>query len=222
MAYIKKHDIMEKIHTKGIVAVIRAKDSDSGKQIADAVFEGGIPAIEMTMTVPGAIKIIENMAEYYKGKDIILGAGTVMDPETARMCILSGAEYIISPYLNPEVITMCNRYSVPCMPGVGSVRELVKALEMGVDVVKAFPGNVLGPGFIKAVHGPVPYANIMPTGGVSPSNVEEWLKAGAFALGMGGALTKPDGVEGDYEAIRKTAELVVSRIAAYRSGSSRS
>jgi len=103
------------------------------------------------------------------------------------------------------------------MPGVGSVTELVHAMEMGVDVVKAFPGNVLGPGFIKAVHGPVPHANIMPTGGVFPSNVEEWLKAGAFALGMGGALTKPDGKEGDYEAIRKTSELVVRKIAAFRS-----
>ncbi len=217
MTYIKKFEILEKIHARGIVAVIRAKDAETGKGIADAVFEGGIPAIEMTMTVPGALKIIENMAEYYKGKDIILGAGTVMDPETARMCILSGAEYIISPYLNPEVITMCNRYSVPCMPGIGTVTELVHAMEMGVDVVKAFPGNVLGPGFIKAVHGPVPHANIMPTGGVSPSNVEEWLKAGAFALGMGGALTKPDGKEGDYEAIRKTSELVVRKIAAFRS-----
>lgn len=220
MAYIKKFEILEKIHSRGIVAVIRAKDASTGKGIADAVFEGGIPAIEMTMTVPGAIRIIENMAEYYKGSNIILGAGTVMDAETARMCILAGAEYIISPFFNPEVITMCNRYSIPCMPGVGTVTELVKALEMGVDVVKAFPGNVLGPGFIKAVHGPVPHANIMPTGGVSPSNVEEWLKAGAFALGMGGALTKPDGKEGDFKAIRRTSELVVSRIAAYRAENS--
>ncbi len=220
MVYIKKFEILEKIHARGIVAVIRAKDAETGKGIADAVFEGGIPAIEMTMTVPGAINIIETMAEYYKGSDIILGAGTVMDGETARMCILAGAEYIISPFFSPEVIRMCNRYSVPCMPGVGTVTELVHAMEMGVDVVKAFPGNVLGPGFIKAIHGPVPHANIMPTGGVSPSNVEEWLKAGAFALGMGGALTKPEGKEGDYEAVRKTSELVVSKIAAFRADNS--
>jgi 2-dehydro-3-deoxyphosphogluconate aldolase/(4S)-4-hydroxy-2-oxoglutarate aldolase len=140
-----------------------------------------------------------------------------MDAQTARICILAGAQYIVSPCFKPEIITMCHRYSVPVMPGVGTLTELVNAMEMGVDVVKAFPGNVLGPGFIKAVHGPVPNANIMPTGGVSPSNVEEWLKAGAFALGMGSALTKPKGKEGDYENIKKTAELVVKKIASFRS-----
>jgi len=217
MSKIIKFSILERIHSKGIVAVIRANSAQSGKRIADAVYQGGIPAIEITMTVPGAVGIIESMADYYRDQDMILGAGTVMDAQTARICILAGAQYIVSPCFKPEIITMCHRYSVPVMPGIGTLTELVNAMEMGVDVVKAFPGNVLGPGFIKAVHGPVPNANIMPTGGVSPSNVEEWLKAGAFALGMGSALTKPKGKEGDYENIRKTAELVVEKIASFRS-----
>jgi 2-dehydro-3-deoxyphosphogluconate aldolase/(4S)-4-hydroxy-2-oxoglutarate aldolase len=217
MSEIFKFRILQRIYSKGIVAVIRANSTETGKRIADAVYEGGIPAIEITMTVPGAVGIIESMAEYYRDQDMILGAGTVMDAQTARICILAGAQYIVSPCFKPEIITMCHRYSVPVMPGVGTLTELVNAMEMGVDVVKAFPGNVLGPGFIKAVHGPVPNANIMPTGGVSPSNVEEWLKAGAFALGMGSALTKPKGKEGDYENIKKTAELVVKKIASFRS-----
>jgi 2-dehydro-3-deoxyphosphogluconate aldolase/(4S)-4-hydroxy-2-oxoglutarate aldolase len=221
MIKIKKLEILERIHSKGIVAVVRAESAESGKKIADAVFEGGIPAIEVTMTVPGAIGIIETMAEYYKGTDIILGAGTVMDAETARLCILAGAQYVVSPCFKPEIIALCNRYSVPAMPGIGTVSELVNAMEAGADVVKAFPGEVLGPKFIKAVHGPVPHANIMPTGGVSPSNIEEWLEAGAFALGMGSALTKPGGKKGDYKAIAITAEQVVKRIADFRSAKCR-
>lgn len=211
-----KSVVLEKIRSTGIVAVIRAENAETGKKIADAVFEGGISAIEVTMTVPGAIGIIEELAEYYKDEDMVLGAGTILDPETARLCILAGAQYIVSPCFKPRIITMCNRYSVPAMPGVGTVTELVNAMEMGADVVKAFPGEVLGPAFIKAAVGPLPNARIMPTGGVSPSNLEEWFKAGAFALGMGSALTKPDGKVGDYKAITKTARLVIEKITEYR------
>ncbi|MDI9393186.1 MAG: bifunctional 2-keto-4-hydroxyglutarate aldolase/2-keto-3-deoxy-6-phosphogluconate aldolase [Synergistota bacterium] len=216
MGKTEKFEILGRIHSKGIVAVIRAESADSGRKIADAVFEGGIPAIELTMTVPGALSIIETMAEYYKGRDIILGAGTVMDPETARLCILGGAQYVVSPILNPEVVKMCNRYGIPAMPGIGTVTELVKAMELGVDVVKCFPGEVLGPAFIKAVHGPVPEAKIMPTGGVSLSNIQKWLEAGAFALGMGSALTKPDGRKDDYQAIARTAQKVIRQIVDFR------
>lgn len=211
-----KSVVLERIHLTGIVAVIRAESAETGKKIADAVFEGGISAIEVTMTVPGAVGIIEELAEYYKDEDIVLGAGTILDPETARLCILAGAQYIVSPCFKPGIITMCNRYSVPAMPGVGTITELVNAMEMGADVVKAFPGEVLGPAFIKAAMGPLPNARIMPTGGVALSNLEEWLKAGAFALGMGSALTKPDGKVGDYKAIKKTARSVIEKIIEYR------
>ena len=146
----------------------------------------------------------------------ILGAGTVLDPETARICILAGAQYIVSPHLNESVVTLCNRYSVPCMPGVGTLTELVRALELGVDVVKAFPGDVLGPDFVKAVRAPVPHANIMPTGGVSPDNLRSWFDAGVFAVGMGSSLTKPGGVAGDMDLVTATARNVVRSIADIR------
>lgn len=213
---IKKYEILQKIHEKGVVAIVRAKDAETGSKLADAIFEGGIPAVEVAMTVPKAIEIMREMAKAYGGKGLILGAGTVLDPETARQCILAGAEYIVAPNLNEDVVKLCNRYAVPCMPGVGSVTELLYALELGVDVVKIFPGEVLGPKFVKAVLGPVPYAKMMPTGGVSPDNLEEWFKAGAFAVGMGSAMTKPGGVEGDYDAVKRTAKEVVEKIAEIR------
>src|SRR6056297_1701458 len=132
MSKIIKFSILERIHSKGIVAVIRANSAQSGKRIADAVYQGGIPAIEITMTVPGAVGIIESMADYYRDQDMILGAGTVMDAQTARICILAGAQYIVSPCFKPEIITMCHRYSVPVMPGIGTLTELVNAMDMVV------------------------------------------------------------------------------------------
>jgi 2-dehydro-3-deoxyphosphogluconate aldolase/(4S)-4-hydroxy-2-oxoglutarate aldolase len=210
-----KAGIIRSIGEAGVVAVIRAEDAIQGMDLAKAVNAGGIPAVEVTMTVPGAIDILETMASE---DGPLLGAGTVLDPETARSCILAGAKFIVAPNLNEDVLKICNRYSVPCMPGVGTVTELIRALEMGADVVKAFPGEVLGPSFIKAVKGPVPNARIMPTGGVSLDNLDRWFAAGAFAVGMGGALTKPGGVSGDMELVAETARRIMDRIAEIRGG----
>jgi len=173
--------------------------------------------VEVTMTVPGAVKIIEALAAEYRGSSLVLGAGTVLDPETARACLLAGARYVVAPNLNEEVVRLCNRYAVPCMPGIGSVTELVRAYELGVDVVKVFPGEVLGPKFIKAALAPVPHAKMMPTGGVSVDNLADWFAAGAYAVGMGNALTKPGGKEGDLDAVRAAAKSVVERIRQIRS-----
>jgi 2-dehydro-3-deoxyphosphogluconate aldolase/(4S)-4-hydroxy-2-oxoglutarate aldolase len=208
--------ILEEIHEKGIVAIVRARNGEEGLKLANAIFEAGIPAVEITMTVPNAIDIMKDLAKEYAHKGLILGAGTVLDPETARQCILAGAEYIVAPNLNEDLIRLCNRYSMPCMPGVGTVTELVRAMELGIDVVKLFPGEVLGPDFIKAVLGPIPYAKMMPTGGVNIDNLDKWFKAGAYAVGMGSGITKPNGVEGDYEAVRRTAKDVVENIAKIR------
>lgn len=213
---IKKYEILQKIHEKGIVAIVRARNGEEGLNLANAIFEAGIPAVEITMTVPNAIDIMKDLAKEYAHKGLILGAGTVLDPETARQCILAGAEYIVAPNLNEDLIRLCNRYSIPCMPGVGTVTELVRAMELGIDVVKLFPGEVLGPDFIKAVLGPIPYAKMMPTGGVNIDNLDKWFKAGAYAVGMGSGITKPNGVEGDYEAVRRTAKDVVEKIAKIR------
>ena len=216
MLPIAKYQILDAIHEKGVVAVIRASDKDKGLGVANAVYEGGIPAIEVAMTVPGALELMAFLAGHHRGSSLILGAGTVLDAPTARACILAGARYIISPNLSEEVALCCNRYGVPYMPGVGSVTELVRAMELGVDVVKVFPGECLGPEFVKAVHGPLPHACMMPTGGVSEENLETWFKAGAFAVGMGSALTKAGEGENDLWAIRDAAARVVAKIAQIR------
>lgn len=208
-----KGDILRAIGESGIVAVIRAKDEKQGMALSKAVYQGGIRAIEVTMTVPGAVGILEKLSSM---EGPILGAGTVLDGETARTCILAGAKFIVSPALSESVISTCNRYGVPCMPGIGTVTELLRAMELGAEVVKAFPGEVLGPSFIKAVRGPVPHAKIMPTGGVSEDNLDKWFAAGAFAVGMGGALTSPGGVSGNMDLVESTARGIVDKIAAIR------
>lgn len=214
---IEKMETLAKIHEAGVVAVVRANDPDQARGIVGAVFEGGIPAVEVTMTVPGAVRIIEALAGEYRGSSLVVGAGTVLDPETARACLLAGARYVVAPNLDEDVVRLCNRYAVPCMPGIGSVTELVRAYELGVDVVKVFPGEVLGPKFLKAVLAPVPHARMIPTGGISVDNLADWFAAGAYAVGMGNALTKPGGRDGDLDAVRAAAKTVVERIRQIRS-----
>ena len=168
------------------------------------------------MTVPGAVDIIKELTEIYKDdEDMLIGAGTVLDPETARACILAGAKYIVSPSLNVETIKLCNRYRIAVMPGVMTVKEAVEALELGVEIIKVFPGNVFGPAIISSFKGPLPQANFMPTGGVSLDNVKDWIKAGAVAVGTGGDLTK-GAKTGNYELVTETAAKFVEAVKAAR------
>lgn len=210
-----KQKVITRICETGIVAVVRADNEDQAKRIADACLEGGINAIEMTFTVPKAHKIIEALSDEYKNGEMIIGAGTVLDSETARIAILSGAQYIVSPYLDVNTIKCCNRYAVPCMPGVMTVKEMIEAMEYGADIVKLFPGDAFGPKMIKALHGPVPQAKIMPTGGVSLDNVDQWFKNGVVAVGAGTCLTG-GAKTGDYALITKTAKEFVEKIKAAR------
>ncbi len=206
-----KEKILTKICDSGIVAVVRAADREQAVKIADACIEGGVPAVELTFTVPGAHRVIEELAKRYKPDEIILGAGTVMDSETARIAILSGAQYVVSPYLNLETVTLCNRYRTACMPGVMTVKEVVEAMEAGADIVKLFPGEAGGPSMIRAIHGPVPHAKIMPTGGVDVDNVGDWIRAGAVAVGAGSSLTA-GAKTGDYASITALGREFVKRI----------
>jgi len=151
--------------------------------------EGGASAIEITFTVPGATAIIEELAKRYPVKELALGAGTVLDPETARIAILAGAQFVVSPSLNTGTARLCNRYHIPYLPGAGTIREIVEAMEAGADIIKVFPGETLGPVFVKAAKAPLPQASLMPTGGVSIDNASEWIAAGSVALGVGGNLT---------------------------------
>ena len=209
---MKRLEMIKKISDAGIVAVIRATSKEEGIKIVEAVKKGGIRALEITMTVPGAVEIIKELSEIYKDdEDMLIGAGTVLDPETARACILAGAKYIVSPSLNPETVKLCNRYRVAIMPGIMTVKEAVEALELGVEVLKVFPGNAFGPSIISSFKGPLPQANFMPTGGVSLDNVKDWIKAGAIAVGTGGDLTR-GAATGNYELVTETAAKFVEAV----------
>ena len=208
---MKRIETIKKIMESGIVAVIRAESKEQGKKIIEAVKDGGIKAIEITMTVPGAVDIIKELTQEYKDEDLLIGAGTVLDPETARACILAGAEYIVSPSLNIETIKLCNRYRVAVMPGVMTITEALTAMEYGAEIIKVFPGNAFGPSIIKAFKGPVPQGNFMPTGGVSLDNIAQWVSAGAVAVGTGGDLTK-GAADGNYQLVTETAKKFVKEV----------
>jgi len=205
-----KLQVISKIKETGIVAVIRAESEEQAYKIVDACLKGGVTALEITFTVPRADKIIESVVKKYKDQ-VIVGAGTVLDAETARIAILAGAQYIVSPYLNTDMIKLCNRYQIATMPGAMTVKEVVEAMEAGADIIKIFPGGLFGPKIIKDIKGPLPQAQMMPTGGVDIDNVDEWIKAGAVAVGAGSALTK-GAKTGDYELITKTAKMFIEKI----------
>jgi len=212
---IPKLDILRRITDIGLVAVVRAETAEQALRVAEAVQRGGAAALEITFTVPRAHRVLEALADRYGPDELILGAGTVLDPETARIAILSGATYVVSPSLNVETIRLCNRYQVPTMPGAMAVGEVVEALEVGADIIKLFPGEAFSPSIIKAIRGPLPQAPLMPTGGVSLDNVGEWIRAGAVAVGVGGHLTG-GAKTGDFASITRNARDLVERIAAAR------
>jgi 2-dehydro-3-deoxyphosphogluconate aldolase/(4S)-4-hydroxy-2-oxoglutarate aldolase len=204
-------DIISKITEAGLVAVVRADSAEQAIKITDACIKGGVAAIEITYTVAGASEVIRQLASKYSSDEIIIGAGTVLDPETARAAILAGARYVVSPCLNVETVKLCNRYKVACMPGAMTIKEVVECMECGADIVKIFPGELFGPKIIKAILGPIPYARMMPTGGVSLDNVGEWIKAGAVAVGAGGNLIG-GAKTGDYDSITAIAKEYVNKI----------
>lgn len=207
---MRKREILRNIEESGLVAVVRADNADQAKRITESAMKGGVAAIEITYTVPGATEVIKELGTEF-GDDLIVGAGTVLDAETARIAILAGAKYVVSPYLEEETARLCNRYQIPYMPGVMTIKDVVRGLECGAEVLKVFPGELMGPKVIKAIKGPIPQANLMPTGGVSIDNVADWIRAGAVAVGAGGSLIgKPD-VDG-YDKITETAKQFIEQI----------
>lgn len=210
-----KQEILKRITDVGVVAVVRAENSESAILISEACIKGGIPAIEVTFTVPDATSVIQGLSKRFTTKELIVGAGTVLDSETARMAILAGAQYIVGPNFNPDVAILCNRYQIPYMPGCLSITEIIRAMEAGCDIIKLFPGSAFGPGYVKAVKGPLPQVNIMPTGGVALDNVSEWIRNGVVAVGVGGELTGP-AKKGDYAAVEQNAKDFVSAVQSAR------
>jgi len=194
----------------GIVAVIRSPDSQQLVEAAGALADGGVTVIEITMSVPHALEVLRAVHKAL-GDRILLGAGTVLDPETARAVLLAGAEFIVAPTVNLEVIRLCQRYDKLVMPGAFTPTEILTAWEAGADIVKVFPADVVGPAFFKALRGPLPQIRLMPTGGVDLSTAADFLRAGACCLGVGGQLVEPKAVhEGNFGRIRDLARQYIA------------
>jgi 2-dehydro-3-deoxyphosphogluconate aldolase/(4S)-4-hydroxy-2-oxoglutarate aldolase len=207
---------LQRVLSGGVVAIIRA---DSGEQlvgVAEALYEGGIEVIEVTLTVPGVLEIISAVRDRLGGK-ILLGAGTVLDAESARSAMLAGAEFIVCPTVNLDVIRICRRYDKLVMPGALTPTEVLTAWEAGADIVKVFPADVGGPGYLKSLHGPLPQVKLLPTGGVDLETLGDFFAAGACAVGLGSALVEKQAVAaGDMVRIRDLAEAYVAAVAAAR------
>ena len=213
---MQKSEVLQALRTLGLVPVLRAESVDKALALAEAIAAGGVTALEITMTVPGAIQVMRKLAE--TRPDILIGAGTVLDPETARMCILEGAQFVVSPALNLGTIEMCHRYSIAVLPGALTPTEIVTAWQAGADVVKVFPASALGgASYLKSVKAPLPQVELIPTGGVSLATAEDFLKAGAFALGVGADLVDPKAMaEGHPEKVTETARKYLQIVQNFR------
>src|SRR5579872_2431854 len=211
-------EILSSITEIGIVPVVRTSSAESAIKAVEAIYQGGIRAAEITMTVPGAIRALEKVADRF-GSQIMLGAGTVLDPETARACMLAGAEFFVTPSLRVSTIEMVKRYSKVICPGALTPTEVLTAWEAGADVVKIFPcGNVGGAKYIKALKGPFPQIEMIPTGGVNLETAGDFLKAGACAIAVGGELVDAKSIaEGRYEVIEERARQYLAIVAKTRS-----
>jgi 2-dehydro-3-deoxyphosphogluconate aldolase/(4S)-4-hydroxy-2-oxoglutarate aldolase len=196
---------LQRVLDTGIVAILRAPSNEQLTAAARALFDGGIDVIEVTFTVPGALEILAAVKKEL-GSRILLGAGTVLDPETARAALFAGAEFVVSPSLNPDVIRLCKRYDKLVMPGAFTPTEILAAWEAGADLVKVFPSDAVGPSYLKALKGPFPQIRLMPTGGVNLQTLPEFIKAGACAVGIGSSLVEPQAIrDGNLDRIRDLA-----------------
>ncbi|MFC6037870.1 bifunctional 2-keto-4-hydroxyglutarate aldolase/2-keto-3-deoxy-6-phosphogluconate aldolase [Paenisporosarcina macmurdoensis] len=204
---MQKFEILSTIKEEKIVAVIRGKDSDEATSISLAAIEGGIRIIELTYTTPFVEKVFKDL----ENEDVLIGAGSVLDPETARHALLNGAKFIVSPFFNKDVATMCNRYGIPYLPGCMTVKEMAEALEAGCDILKLFPANDFEPSIIGSIRGPIPNVNIMPTGGVNLSNMSGWLSAGAIAVGIGSDLNNAYN-SGSHELVVEVTKKYVEKL----------
>jgi 2-dehydro-3-deoxyphosphogluconate aldolase / (4S)-4-hydroxy-2-oxoglutarate aldolase len=200
---MNKSDVIQQIKETGVVPVVRASSADEAMRAIEAIRKGGVSVLEITMTVPGALSVIEQVSARY-GSEVLVGAGTVLDPETARACILAGAQFVVSPAINLETIECCRRYGVAVLPGALTPTEVVKAWTAGADFVKVFPaGAVGGASYIKAIKAPLPQIELVPTGGVSLKTAADFIKAGASALGVGADLV-------DIKAIRENQDNIIT------------
>lgn len=214
---MEKAAVLRVLREIGLVPVLRAQSVEQAMALADAIAAGGVTVLEVTMTVPGAIQVMRRLAE--QRPDILIGAGTVLDAETARMCILEGAQFVVSPALNVATIELCHRYSVAVLPGALTPTEIVTAWQAGADVVKVFPASAMGgPKYLTSLKGPLPHIEMIPTGGVMLGTAAEFLEAGAFALGVGSDLVAAKMIaDGRPEAITEIARKYLEIVREFRS-----
>ncbi len=205
---MKLHNIWSKLKEHKLVVVLRSDSMEEAVSIADACIQGGIKSIEVTFTIPNADLVIEYLNRY---EDVIVGAGSILDSESARLAIIRGADFIVGPNFSEDVALLCNRYQLPYIPGCISSNEILQALESGSSMVKIFPSNVVGVSGMKNLKGPIPQVEFMPTGGVTLDNIEEWLLAGALMVGVGGEITRP-AKQGDYKDITINAQRFVDKV----------
>jgi 2-dehydro-3-deoxyphosphogluconate aldolase/(4S)-4-hydroxy-2-oxoglutarate aldolase len=212
MAKRSRADVVRDIERTGVVAVIRLAEASRLREVADALARGGVRVLEVTMTVPGAVGLIAELAASLPD-DVLVGAGTVVDAETAGAVIEAGAAFVVGPVFRPQVIEVCRRHDVPVMPGCLTPTEILAAWDAGADLVKVFPATALGPGFFKDVLAPLPQLRLMPTGGVTRENAGEWIRAGAAAIGVGTALVDRRAVaERRFEAITAAARHFIQAV----------
>jgi 2-dehydro-3-deoxyphosphogluconate aldolase / (4S)-4-hydroxy-2-oxoglutarate aldolase len=217
---MSKEQQLQRVLDSGIVAIVRSPDGDQLVEVCRALADGGVDVVEITMTVPDALGVIRQVRSAL-GDRLLLGAGTVLDPETARAAFLAGAEFLVSPTVNVETIRLCQRYGKLVVPGAYTPTEILTAWEAGADVVKVFPAEVLGPAYFKAVRAPLPQIRLMPTGGVDLNTASEFLKAGACCLGVGSQLVEPKAVATrNFDRLRELARQYVGIVREFRAGSS--
>lgn len=204
---MQKTETVMAVKKAGVVSVVRGNSKEEAYKTAVACIKGGVKAIELTFTAPKADEIISELREEYaEDPDVVVGAGTVLDVVTARIAIMAGAKFIVSPSFDKETALLCNQYQIPYMPGCMTITEIQTAMRYGAEIVKVFPGSVVGKGFIKAIKAPLPQVNVMPTGGVNLDNMHEWFEVGVEAIGAGSNLTGT-AAKGDFETVEKQAEL---------------
>src|SRR5688500_17335735 len=216
---MNKAEIVKQIEELGLLPVVRASSADEAMQVIDAIKAGGVNILEITMTVPGAVKVIEKVVDKF-GSEVLVGAGTVLDPEPARACLLAGAQFIVSPALNLDTIAMCHRYSAPAMPGVLTPTEVITAWSAGADFVKVFPCGAVGDAsYIKNLKGPFPQIKMIPTGGASLKTAQDLIKAGASALGVGTDLVDVKAIrEGNPQVVTDRAKEFIQLVKEARNG----
>lgn len=209
---VMKFHALDAIVRTGALLIVRLDSAEEALAVSEAAIEGGVRALEITLSVPGALEVISKLSERYGEDGVVVGAGTVLDEQAAHACVSAGANLLVSPNLNPAMIAAANRYQAVTVSGAFTPTEIVDTMQAGADIVKLFPAEFMGPEYVRTVKAPLPQAPLMPAGGVSPDNVKAWFDAGVVAVGVGSSVTKAARPDGDYRRVTEAARTVLRSI----------